>query len=172
MVKQYKIDEVENLVSRLNEKRNIVLTRFTGTKVSDLNQLRRDLKEKGADYRVIKNSLFRRALKETGHEAIGEYVKGPIAVALTDDDIGEVAKVLVDFQKKHKHFGYSIGVMANVIYDENDIKKIAGLPSRDVLISMLMSLINGPATNFAMATNQVIASLARGIKAVAEKNSQ
>lgn len=172
MVKQYKVDEVSSLVAKLNEKKNILLTNFSGTKVKGLNQLRRNLREKGVEYRVVKNNLFNRALKEAGCKDIGEHLKGPIAVAFTDGDLSEVAKVFKEFQKEYDNFSYSVGVMDDIVYGVNEIKKIAELPSKDILIAQLMSLINGPATGIAMVTNQIITSLARGIKLVADKNSQ
>lgn len=172
MVKQYKVDEVSSLVAKLHEKKNILLTNFSGTKVKDLNQLRRNLREKGVEYRVVKNNLFNRALKEAGYNNIDEHIKGPIGVAFTDGDLSDVAKVFKDFQKEFENFSYSVGVMDNIVYGVHEIRKIADLPSKDILIAQLMSLINGPAGGIAMVTNQIIASLARGIKLVADKNSQ
>lgn len=172
MVKQYKVDEVSSLVAKLHEKKNILLTNFSGTKVKDLNQLRRTLREKGVEYRVVKNNLFNRALKEAGYKDIDEHIKGPIAVAFTDSDLSDVAKVFKEFQREFENFSYSIGVMDDIVYGVREIRKIADLPSKDILIAQLMSLINGPASGIAMATNQIIASLARGIKLVADKNSQ
>jgi large subunit ribosomal protein L10 len=172
MIKQYKLDEVNNLITKLKEKKNIILTNFSGTKVKGLNQLRRNLREKGAEYKVVKNNLFRRALKEAGCKDISEQIRGPIAVAFTDGDLSEVAKVLKEFKKEYENFNYSIGIMQNMVYNEGEIKRIAELPSKDVMIAQLMYLISGPATGIAMITNQIVASLARGIKLVADKNSQ
>jgi large subunit ribosomal protein L10 len=67
MVKQYKIDSVNELKEKLNSKKNIILTNYSGIKVKDLYQLRKILRDKGAEYKVIKNNLFRKALKDSGY---------------------------------------------------------------------------------------------------------
>ncbi len=171
MVKQYKVDEVGVLVEKLKEKSNFILTDYSGVKVNDLAGLRRQLREKNAQYKVVKNNLFKRALEEAGYQQIDNHLKGPIAVAFAGEESGEMAKVLKEFAEKNDKFSYSAGILDNVLYDENQIKKIADLPSKEALLSQIMSLVNGPGTGIAVGTNQIMSSLARGIKAVAEANN-
>jgi large subunit ribosomal protein L10 len=170
MVKQYKIDEVSNLVEKLKARNNFILTDYSGIKVKDLSALRSQLRDKNAEYKVVKNNLFKRALSDAGYDVNDDSLKGPIGVAFMGEEVGEVAKVLKDFAKEQDAFSYSVGVVDNVIYNEDQIKKIAELPSKEVLLSQIMSLLNGPGSGVAMGMNQIMASLARGIKAVAEKN--
>ena len=170
MVKQYKVDEVQDIIETLQGRKNIILTSYSGIKVQELSKLRKSLKEKGAQYKVVKNTLLRRALHETGFANIDEHLKGPIGVAFAGEDAGAVAKVLKEFKAEQENFRYFIGVFDNVVYDENAVKKVADLPSREVLLAQTMMLINGPASGIAIGMNQIMASLARGIKAVAEKN--
>jgi large subunit ribosomal protein L10 len=172
MLKQYKIDKVQELVQKLNEKNNLIFTNYSGIKVSTLNELRSKLRENGADYKIIKNRLFKRALKDAGYVEVDEYLKGPIGVVFSADDLGEIAKILKDFKKEEEKFSFSLGIMSNVVYNEEQINKIADIPSKEVLIAQIMSLLNAPASGIAMIANQVTASLARGIQAVAEENSQ
>lgn len=171
MVKQYKVDFVDDLKAKLSAKRNIILTNFSGIKVKDLYNLRKILRDKGAEYKVVKNTLFKRALKESGFPQIDAYLTGPVGVVFIEKEASEVAKVLKDFQKEQDKFQYSAAIMENVVYSPEDVQRIADLPSKEVLLSQVMSLINGPATGTAIAINQIMASLARGIKAVAEKNA-
>jgi large subunit ribosomal protein L10 len=172
MVKQYKIDEVGKLSERLKEKGNIILTNYSGIKVQQLSELRRKLRARGCEYKVVKNNLFKRALKETGFSVIDEHLKGPIAVVFTGGDLSDAAKVLKDFNKDQEKFSFSVGVMDKVVYTRDQVAKIADLPSKEVLLSQVMSLINGPAGKIAIGLNQIMASLARGINAVAEKNAR
>ena len=172
MVKQYKVDRVASLVEKLNEKSNFILTNYSGTKVKDLSLLRKSLREKEADYKVVKNNLFQRALQQGGYQEIDNFLKGPIGVAFFKDNIGEIAKIFKDFSKEQKNFEFSIGCYDSVVYDQDKIKKISEIPSMDVLLGQIMSLINAPASKVAMGMNQVMASLARGIKAVAESNNK
>ncbi len=171
MIKQYKIDEVSNLKAELEEKSNIIFTNFSGVKVKELGELRNQLREKNATYKVVKNNYFKRALAEAGYEGVDQFLKGPVAVAFTNDSVGEVAKILKNFSKEQENFSFSAGVLGSVVYDEAQINKIADLPSREALLSQIAQLINGPATKNAMGISQVMASLARGINAVSEKNN-
>ena len=111
MAKQYKVDEVNNLVEKLQEKGNIILTQYSGVTVKNLSVLRNKLREKNADYKVVKNNLFKRALENAGYSGLDDYLKGPIAVAFMDEEIGEVAKILQDFKKDADTFSYSYGVI-------------------------------------------------------------
>lgn len=172
MVKQYKIDAVNVLVEKLREKSNIIFTDYSGVTVGQLSDLRRKLRESDADYKVVKNNLFKRALREAGYEGVDDYIKGPVAVAFTGETVAETAKVLKEFGKGVESFSYTGAVLDNVVYDESQVAKIADLPSKDQLLSQSMSLINGPATHIAMGMKQIITSLARGIKLVAEQNGQ
>ncbi len=168
MAKQYKIDEVQNLVEKLQERSNIILTDFSGVTVKQLNELRNRLREKDAEYKVVKNNLFKRALEMAGFSELDQYLKGPIGVTFMREEVGEVAKVLKDFAKDQQKFSYSIGVIDNVVYDDQKLKRIADHPSKDDRLAQTMPLINGPATGIAIGINQIMASLARGIQAVAE----
>lgn len=168
MIKQYKIDEVSEIKEKLKDRGNFILTDFSGIKVNDLAALRRSLAEKGGKYKVVKNNLFRRAIEESGYAKMDEHLKGPMGVAFSGEQIGEVAKVLKEFSDKNEKFSFFAGVIDKVVYGKNDIKRIADLPSKEVLLSQTMAMINGPARTIATGMNQIMASLARGIKAVAE----
>jgi len=172
MVKQYKVDEVSFLVSKLKDRSNLILTNYSGIMVKDLSKLRKTLRSKNVEYRVVKNTLFKRALKEVGIQGLDDYVKGPVAVAFIKEEIGEVAKALKDFAKDVEKFSYSAGILDNVVYGQDQIKRIADLPPKEVVIAQVMGLINGPARGIAVGMNQIMASLARGIKAVAEAKNQ
>lgn len=168
MVKQYKVDEVTLIKEKLDQKGNIIFTDYSGVQVQGLSSLRRKLKEKDADYRVVKNNLLKRALDEKGYEGFDDFLKGPIAVAFAGEEVGEVAKVLKEFAVQEANFSYSIGILDNVLYNEDQIKTIADLPSKDVLIAQIMQMINAPASGIAIGSNQIMSSVARGIQAVAE----
>lgn len=170
MVKEYKVNRVKELVERLQEKNNIVLTNYSGIKVKDLTELRKRLREKDVDYKVVKNNLLKRALQEVGVKEIDEHLKGPIAVAFTRNDLSDLTKILKDFKKEQEKFNYFLGIMDNEVFEEEYLHRIAALPSREVLIGQILSLINAPVTNIAMVLNQSIAALPRSIKLVAEKN--
>lgn len=171
MVKQYKVDEVGNLVAKLENKKNIILTNYSGVKVRDLGVLRKNLRAKNIEYKVVKNNLFKRALETKGYAEMDQYLKGPIGVVFLNDEIADATKVLKEFGEAQEKFSFSIGVLDSVLYNQDQMKRIASLPSKEVLLSQTMSMINGPATSIATGMNQIMSSLARGIQAVAEKNA-
>lgn len=171
MIKQHKIDQVGDIMVKLKEKKNLFLTNYTGINVKNLSLLRKKLREKNADYKVVKNNLLKRALMESGYSKVDEFLKGPIGVAFVKDEVGEVAKILSDFKKEVEAFKYTAGIVDNVVYNSVDIDKIAKLPSREVILAQTMGMINAPATSIARGMNQIMASVARGIKAVAEANA-
>ena len=171
MVKQNKIDEVQNLKAMIEKKGNFILTDYSGIKVKNLSALRRKLREKNADYKVVKNNLLKRALSDAGYTSMDDYIKGPLGVAFVKDEIGEVAKALKEFSVENENFSLSAGVLDKIVYSQDQIKRIADLPSKEVLLSQLLSVVNGPARGMAVGINQIMSSLARGIKAVAEKNA-
>jgi len=162
MVKQYKIDAVKELLEKLSEKRNIILTGYSGIKDSEMRKLRIQLREKGAGYKVVRNNLFRRALKDGGFPSeIENHLKGPIAVAFMGEQYPEVAKVFKEFKVGQEKFSFFLGVIDGAVHDEKYMSKLADIPSREVLLTQTAALINC-----------VMSNLARGINAVAEKNAQ
>lgn len=161
MVKQYKIDAVSDLVAKLSAQKNIILTGYSGVKDSEMRKLRISLREKGATYKVVRNNLFRRALKDAGVSAdLDAQLKGPIAVAFMDDQYPEVAKVFKNFKAEQEKFSYFLGVIDGEVQDEKYIARIADIPTREVLLTQTAALMNS-----------VMSSLARGINLVAEKNN-
>jgi len=171
MVQQYKIDMVKEISETLEGASNFILTSYSGIKVADLTALRRSIRSKGGRLKVVKNNLFNRALTDKGYSSLEGQLKGPIAVAFAGDQIGDVAQVLKEFKKTHENFSYFLGVIDNSTYDEKAVHRIADLPSKEVLFAQILGGINSPARVIASGMNQIMASLARGINAVAEKNN-
>ena len=170
MAKQYKVDMVTELVDTLKDKKNFILTHYSGVKVAELTRLRKEIRSAGASYKVVKNNLFRKALQDSGYKVDESHLKGPIGVVFANEEIGDIAKKLKDFKKDQETFEYFLGVIEDVVYEQTDIAKIADLPSKEALLAQIMSLVNGPARGIATGTNQIITSLARAIQAVGEKN--
>jgi len=171
MLKSKKTELVEFCKEQLKVNKNFILTHYSGIKVADLTPLRRNIRSKGGLFKVVKNNMFRRALKEMNYAEIDDKITGPIGVVFSGDQVGEMAKVLSDFAKEKENFDYFLSVIDGTVFDKVATRKLASLPSKEVLLSQIMSLINGPARGIAVGTNQIMASLARGINAVAEKNN-
>ena len=120
-----------------------------------LQNLRKQLREAGIDFKVYKNSMSRRAAEAAGLEGLNEHLTGPNAIAFSSEDVVAPAKILNDFAKKNDKLEIKAGVIEGAIASEADVKALAELPSRDGLLSMLLSVLQAPMRNFALATKAV-----------------
>ena len=120
-----------------------------------LQNLRKQLREAGIDFKVYKNSMSRRAAEAAGLEGLNEHLTGPNAIAFSNEDVVAPAKILNDFAKKNDKLEIKAGVIEGAIASEADVKALAELPSREGLLSMLLSVLQAPMRNFALATKAV-----------------
>ena len=123
--------------------------------VSQVTELRKQLREAGIDFKVYKNSMSRRAAEAAGLEGLNEHLTGPNAIAFSNEDVVAPAKILNDFAKKNDKLEIKAGVIEGALASEEDVKALAELPSREGLLSMLLSVLQAPMRNFALATKAV-----------------
>lgn len=172
MPSQKKVDLLDKYNNTLSETPNFILTRYIGLNVEQITDLRRKLYEKGFRYTVLKNNIFNLALKK--REDLNDYpednLEGPIAGVFSDEDLPSAAKILKDYAKENEKLQIMSGLFESKYLSDKEVENIAGLPSKEELLSMIASSINAPTRQIASMMNSVIASLARGIKAVGEKN--
>lgn len=168
-------EKLSELKATLSQSENFVVTTYTGMTVEGITNLRGKIREKESRMKIVKNRLFKIALKESS--AHGEIaanmdgdLKGPVAVTFAGKDFPGVAKLLVEFSKTNDKVQIKSGIMDGQYLSKEEVIAIATLPSRDELLSIIARGLNTPATQIASGINQIIASLARGIKAVGEKN--
>ena len=147
-----KIDEkkkiVEDMRERFSKSKVVVITDYKGLDGATISALRKKLRETDSEYKVVKNSLFIRASEESDVALIKEYFKGPSAVALSYNDPVATAKVLAGFADKHEKLEIKIGVMNGKLLDLSAIKALSILPSRDVLLGQVLSVMAGVPTAF------------------------
>ncbi|MCB1199691.1 MAG: 50S ribosomal protein L10 [Leptospiraceae bacterium] len=173
MPSQKKINLQEDYSSHLSQSPNIILTRYSGLTVAQLTTLRGKLREKGVVYKVVKNNIFQLALKASQDLKDFPYdstFEGPLAVAFANEDVPGAAKVLKEYAKEQDKLQIVAGVMEQTYYDANGVEAIANLPSKEQLLATLAASLNSPATKIAGLVNNIMASLARAINAVGEKN--
>ncbi len=168
-----KRSEKEALVQELQDKFSrcvsVIMTDFTGLNVSGANDLRRRLREIGADFKVSKNTLLKRAAQGTQVEALTDYFIGPNAVAIAYDDPVAVAKVLVEFAKDNEALEIKGGVLNGKYMDKEGIVSLSKLPSREVLLAQLLSVMVAPATNMVQVLAAIPRKLLYALKAIEEK---
>jgi large subunit ribosomal protein L10 len=141
----------EQVAAELHEKLKdfnlAVLTGYSGMDVAKMTALRVVLRKSNAELRVVKNSLLSIASRETGFSALEGHFKGPLAVAITYGDVVETTKALVDFAKKNANLEIKAAMMNGKILSREQLTILAELPSRDVLLGKLLSLMVGVQTS-------------------------
>ena len=165
MANQEIIAAVAELKSKLEAKPNFILAAYSGLTVKHMTDLRANLRKEGSEMKVLKNNLFLRALKESkNHSAkeidFGAEYKGPLAAIFSQDNLPTVAKICKDFAKTNENLVMKGGFFDGSVLDPKGVDGIAGLPSREELL-----------TQIAFGMNNVMSTLARAINAVAEKNA-
>lgn len=159
----------ENLNDIFSRSKAIILTDYKGLNVTDMNDLRRKLREANVEYQVVKNTLLRLASDETDAALVKDYFKGPSAVAMSFDDPTAPAKVLSEFAKKNDKLEIKIGVMDGKVLDLSEIKVLADIPSREVLLGQLLSVINGVPTGFVRVLNGVTSQFMNVLQAIKDQ---
>lgn len=146
------IEEKAQVVAEIKEKlqssSGVVLADYRGLTVSQVTQLRSQLREAGVEYRVLKNTMVRRAAHEVGIEGLDSFLEGPTAVAFSVDPVAP-AKVLADFAKTTKNFAIKAGVVEGKVVDQAGIIALASLPSREVLLAQVLRGMQAPLTGMA-----------------------
>jgi len=169
-------EEKRRLVQELHEKfksvKAVFLTDFTGLDVATLTRLRGQLKEHGIEYKVVKNTLLRRASEKTALEALAEYFVGPNAVVLVYDDPIRSAKVLVDFVKEEPELDIKVGLVEGRVLRPEDVKALASLPSREVLIAQLIGMLKAPLAHLVGVLEAPVQQLLGVLEAIKERKQQ
>lgn len=146
---------VSEIEDKLKSAATVVVVDYRGLSVGQVTELRKNLREQGIDFKVYKNSMSRRAAEAAGLEGLNEHLTGPNALAFSTEDVVAPAKILNDFAKLNKELEIKAGVIEGVLASAEEMKALAELPSRDGLLSMLLSVLQAPMRNLAAITKAV-----------------
>lgn len=158
----------EQIVAELHEKlkdvKLAVLADYSGIKVKDITDLRNNLRKAESEFKVVKNNLLSIALKDTEFLPLDDHLKGPKALMMNFGDVVEPTKILVEFAKKNDKLEIEAGVLDGRILSRDQIKALAELPSREVLLGKLLSVLVGAQTQLVT----VLSAVPRGLVQVLE----
>lgn len=161
---------VEELHQELEASPHAVLVDFRGLSVPDATEFRRKVKAAGSKYRVVKNSLARRAAKGTALERLEKDLGGTTGIAYTKDDPVALAKVLVDFAKDHPQLALKAGVVSgSEVLDASGVKSLSTMPSLPEMRARLLGLLQAPASQLVRLLGTPATQLARVLQAHQEK---
>ena len=136
---------------RIRDARGLYLADFSGMSVEKLSLLRRKCREQQVQFRVIKNTLLRRAFNERGITQLDRHLRGPTGLVFSPVNEMAPAKILVNFAKEHERPRVKAAVVDGRLLDERDVAMLATLPSREVLMSQVLGTMIAPLTQFLAA---------------------
>lgn len=147
---------VEELAQKLSSSAAGVVVEYKGISVEDDTILRRKLRAAGVDYSVVKNTMLRRAAEKAGLEGLNDVLKGTTALAVSAEDPVAAAKILCEQAKADENFKVKAGFLDGEVIDVARVGELAKLPNKEGLISMLLSVLNGPVRGLAVALNAIV----------------
>ena len=145
-----KKEQVDILAEKMKNAKIVLFTEYRGITVADDTALRKNLREQGNDYMVTKNSIISHAAKKAGIDGL----EGPTAVVIGNEDYVAPAKIVNDYAKSNEFYKIKLGVMDGKVMDLAEVKKLANLPSKETLYSMLASALLGNIRNLAVVLDQ------------------
>lgn len=152
---------VDDLADRIKNSVAGIIVDYHGINVADDTQLRRELREAGVKYTVVKNTLIKLAAKEAGLEGVDDVLNGTSAIATSETDYVAAARILSKYADSNEKFTVKTGYLDNEVISLEKIASLAKLPSREVLLANVLGAFNAP-----------IASFARAVQAIVDKNGE
>ncbi|MEK4762424.1 50S ribosomal protein L10 [Viridibacillus sp. FSL E2-0187] len=146
---------VQEIADKFKSAASVVVVDYRGLSVAQVTELRKQLREAGVEFKVYKNTLVRRATAEVEQEELNEFLTGPNAIAFSTEDVIAPAKIINNFAKANEQLEIKAGLIEGTFASAEDVKALAELPSREGLLSMLLSVLQAPVRNFALATKAV-----------------
>ena len=163
---------VEEIKEKIQNSKSVVFVKFSGLTVAEDTELRREFRKNNVEYKVLKNTLIKRAFNDLGITDFDEDLNGPTSVAFGTDETG-ASKVIVEAAKKYQD---KITVKSAFVdggkVDVNGVKELAAMPSKEQLIAKMLGSLQAPISNFVGVLSAMPRSLVIALNAVAEKKAQ
>ena len=164
-----KQEYVAQLTEKLKNSVAGVVVSYKGISVADDTKLRRELRNAGVDYAVVKNTMLHRAAENVGYSELDPVLHGSTALALSATDYVAAAKILSKFAETNKKLELKAGFVEGKVIDANGVKALAEMPSKEVLIAQVLGGLNAPITSFVGVLNANLRGLVVALNAIAEK---
>jgi large subunit ribosomal protein L10 len=167
--KEKKKQILAGYIDNMSKSQALILTDYRGLSVADITELRQKLREDKGKLQVVKNTLFKLALEETGTSIPPEQLQGTIAVGYCLEEVPPVAKILMDFAKQSNILEVRGALLGESFLDANGVKNLADLPPREVLMAQLVGAFQGPASSLASTLIAPLRELTQVLQARAEQ---
>jgi large subunit ribosomal protein L10 len=169
MNREEKSATIQEIAAQIDGSEAIFAVDYRGISVPQAAELRSQLREADASFRVVKNRLTKLAAAQAGEERLAELLQGPTALAFVRGDTAQAAKAITTFNKEHEVLTYKGGFMGTTTLDEAGFKSIARLPSRDVLNGQFAGVVASPLTGLVRGLGSMIQGLALQLGQIAEQ---
>jgi len=166
------LEEKKAVVAEISEQiaqaQTVVVAEYRGLGVTDMTQLRVKARSSGVYFRILKNTLARRAVQDTPFSGLADQLVGPLAYGISRDPVA-AAKVLHEFAKGNDKFVIKAGAMPNFVMSAKDVSNLAAMPSREELLAKLLGTMQAPIAQFVRTLNEVPTKFVRGLAAVRDQ---
>lgn len=170
------LEEKKQAVAQLSESlktaRTGVLVNYKGITVEADTKLRKELRETGCQYKVVKNTLLRLALQDAGITGLDDVLEGTTALAVNTDDYVAPAKILAAYSEKNDTFEIKAGFIDGVVATKDEINTLASLPSKEELVAQTLRGLNAPISGLVTVLNGTMKGLVVALNAIAEKQQE
>ncbi|MBF0330290.1 MAG: 50S ribosomal protein L10 [Nitrospirae bacterium] len=170
--KEIKSKQIADLTERFSKAKAVVLTEYKGLTVAEISELRKQLKEAGADYKVAKNTLSIIASRGTPVESAKDFFTGPTGIAFGFEDPVAAAKKVLEYSGKNEKLKVKSGIIDGKLCTVEEVKAISKLPARPVLLGMLAGTFQAPASKMARLLNATVVRFAYALEAVKNKKGE
>lgn len=154
---------------RLRKAKAVILAEYRGLKVSEITEIRREIKKNEGSFRVVKNRLAKRAVSGSEWESLQSYFKGPVAIILTEQDPVALSKILTKHAESFAALKLKVGLMGGKILDAKGLEVLSKLPSREELYVKLLGTLMAPVQGVVRVLQGVPQKLVLALKAISEK---
>ncbi len=161
---------VAEVSAQLAKAQTVVIAEYRGTQVGAMTRLRAKARGAGVYFRVLKNTLARRAMADTSFAGLSDKMQGPLAYGISADPVA-AAKILHEFAKENENFVIRGGAMANLVMTSGDIANLAKMPSREQLLARLVGMMQAPIAKFVRTLNEVPGKFVRTLAAIRDQKS-
>ena len=172
MRKEQKTAVVEKLSGTFKKATIAIVSEYRGMSVAETTEVRRKLRAVRGELKVAKNTLIRRALKDTGYASLEDKLGGPVGLIVSTEDPVELAKTVVGFKDLGEKFKLRGGVVDGAPVTVEQIQALATLPPKEVIFAQLLGLLNAPATQLVRLLNEPGSGLVRLLDAIGKKNGE
>ncbi|MDD5066026.1 MAG: 50S ribosomal protein L10 [bacterium] len=173
MVQQYKITFVEKLADKFKKAKHFIIAEYQGLNVEQISQLRKKLYEVNSEFKVIKNRMAKLAYKKLSLDFNDDWFKGPIGMVMCQkDDFVKTVNIIYKFSKDNEKLKIKVAFIENKVFNLEEIKVLANLPSREELIAKLLYLFNSPVSRFVYVLKNIVSKPVLVLKAIESKKAK